>query len=76
MKKFIKQIIGNVSNSKENADKLGDEESFRDIVLWDSFIEKHFLESLQALVKNPLDPDELKFAETINQVEELLNEYS
>jgi len=55
--------------------KLGDDEAFREIFYWDSFTEIRFFLGLCEAYSVGFNPEELKRAETVNQVKELLNEY-
>jgi len=76
MKKYLKQLVSNIVDDEQVAYDLGDEEAFREIVDWDYNIkEPLFVTSLQALCSKDLDSDEVRYAETVNQLEELVNEY-
>ena len=74
MTNFIKQLIENISED-DNARELGNEEAFREIVSWSIAKEFKFYESLNKLVENELDRDELVHAETISLVAELVKHY-
>jgi len=74
MKNYLKQLIGNITDT-DNLE-LGNEEAFREIVEWDyNTKEPLFYQTIQALCMKQVDIDELRCAETINQIEELINEY-
>ena len=70
----IKQTIAGITDTDDL--ELGNDEAFREIVEWNMCVhEPLFYQIIQSHCINQLSVDAVKQAETLNQIEELINEY-
>ena len=71
---YIKKDIADITDTYNL--ELGNDEAFREIVEWNMNIhEPLFYQIIQSYCINQLDIDEVRCAETLNQIEELINVY-